>query len=154
MPVVRAPRARAREGRSSPAPRLEGGLAYCPGLDRAPAQPLGHGHSQAREGERVDPGPLGRRAERVRESLVREVRANLLAGVTPSKAAIVDAAAARGITRSSVPPQITNRSDARTEQNGHDAAVAAGINRGRALKVAYSLLTDGPGGGSQTGTGF
>jgi hypothetical protein len=27
-----------------------------PGLDRAPAQPLRHGHSQAREGERVDPG--------------------------------------------------------------------------------------------------
>ena len=35
---------------------------------------------------------------RVRESLVREgVRANLLAGVTPSEAAIVDAAAARGV---------------------------------------------------------
>jgi hypothetical protein len=35
---------------------------------------------------------------RVRESLVREeVRANLLAGVTLSEAAIVDAAAARGV---------------------------------------------------------
>jgi hypothetical protein len=47
----------------------------------------------------VDPGPLGRRAEpglRVREKLVRErVRANLLAEVTPSEAAVVDAAAAR-----------------------------------------------------------
>ena len=42
----------------------------------------------------MDPGPLGRRAEpglRVREELVRErVRANLLAGVTPSEAAIVE----------------------------------------------------------------
>jgi hypothetical protein len=35
---------------------------------------------------------------RVRESLVREgVRANLIAGVRPSEAAIVDAAAARGV---------------------------------------------------------
>ena len=54
---------RACARRSRPAPRLEGGLTYRPGLDRAPAQPLRHGHSQAREGERVDPGPLGRRAE-------------------------------------------------------------------------------------------
>jgi hypothetical protein len=67
--------------------RVGGGRGHRPW---APAQPLRHGHSQAREGERVDPGPLGRRAERVRESLVREVRANLLAGVTPSEAAIVD----------------------------------------------------------------
>ena len=57
------PYARVRARRSRPAPRLEGGLTYRPGLDRAPAQPLRHGHSQAREGERVDPGPLGRRAE-------------------------------------------------------------------------------------------
>ena len=26
---------------------------------------------------------------------------------------------------------------ARTEQDGHDAAIPAGINKGRALKVAY-----------------
>jgi hypothetical protein len=48
----------------------------------------------------VDRGPLGRRAEpgSRRLSLVREgVRANLLAGVTPCEAAIVDAAAARGV---------------------------------------------------------
>jgi hypothetical protein len=55
------------------------GIKACPW---APAQPLRHGHSQAREGERVDPGPLGRRAERVRESLVREVRANPSANQT------------------------------------------------------------------------
>jgi hypothetical protein len=45
------------------------------------------GHPQAREGERVDSGPLGRRAEVDSRKFVREVRANLLAGVMPSEAA-------------------------------------------------------------------
>jgi len=46
----------------------------------------------------MDPGPLGRRAEPgSRKFGSRGVRANLLAGVTPSEAAIVDAAAARGV---------------------------------------------------------
>ncbi len=54
-----APRGRGDQG----LPHASGGLTYRPGLDRAPAQPLRHGHSQAREGERVDPGPLGRGAE-------------------------------------------------------------------------------------------
>ena len=68
-------RARAR-ARFRPA-RLEGGL-ISPGLDRAPAQPLRHGHSQAREGERVDRDLWGAVRSRVRESLVlEEVRANL-----------------------------------------------------------------------------
>jgi hypothetical protein len=54
---------RPQRPRKAPAPRLEDGLTYRPGLDRAPGQPLRHGHTQAREGERVDPGPLGRCAE-------------------------------------------------------------------------------------------
>jgi hypothetical protein len=59
-----------------------------------PARPLRYGHPQAREGERVDPGPLGRCAEAGFAFGSRGVRANLLAGVTPSEATIVDAAAA------------------------------------------------------------
>ncbi len=76
---------RACARRSRPARRLEGGLTYRPGLDRAPAQPPRHGHLQAREGERVDPRPLGRRAERGSRKVGSRgaFRANLLAGVTP-----------------------------------------------------------------------
>jgi hypothetical protein len=95
--AVRSP-TRACARRSRACPTLEGGLTYRPGLDRPPAQPFRHGHSQAREGERVDPGTLGRRAEPgSRKFGSRGVRANLLAGVTPSEAAIADAAAARGV---------------------------------------------------------
>jgi hypothetical protein len=63
VPAVRGPRARVREVIKACRTPGKGGLTYRPGLDRAPAQPLRHGHSQAREGERVDPGPLWRRAE-------------------------------------------------------------------------------------------
>jgi hypothetical protein len=80
-----------------PAPRLEGGLTYRPGVDRAPAQPLSQGHSQAREDQRVDPtsrAPCGAGFAKV---WCEGVRANLLAGVTLSEATIVDAAAARGV---------------------------------------------------------
>ena len=53
--------ARVREAiKACPTPRRRPDIAR---LDRAPAQPLRHGHSQAREGERVDPGRLGRGAE-------------------------------------------------------------------------------------------
>ena len=100
FPLRFAPPARVRARRSRPAPCLEGGLTYRPGLDRG-QHSLSDTAIRKREGERVDPGPLAPRAEPVRESLVREgVRANLLAGVTPSEAAIVDAAAARGWSRS------------------------------------------------------
>ena len=75
---------------------FEAGLTYRPGLDRAPAQPLRRGHSQAR-GRTGGPGTSRARCGAGFASLVREVRANLLAGVTPSEAAIVDAAGgARG----------------------------------------------------------
>jgi hypothetical protein len=55
------PRACARGSRACLTPRRRSDLS--PGPRSAPAQPLRHGHSQAREGERVDAGPLGRRAE-------------------------------------------------------------------------------------------
>ena len=62
--AVRTPRACAREAdQGLPHASKAVCSTYRPGLDRAPAQPLRHGHSQVREGEQVDPGPLGRRAE-------------------------------------------------------------------------------------------
>ena len=45
-----------------PAPRLEGDL-ISPGPGSGSSTASRYGHSQVREGERVDPGPLGRRAE-------------------------------------------------------------------------------------------
>ena len=68
---VSPPPARARAMiQGLPTPRRRSDLR--PGRDRAPAQPLRHGRSQAREGERVDPGPLGAVRSRLRGGLVRE----------------------------------------------------------------------------------
>ena len=50
-PAVRAP-PRVREAIKALPHASKGGLTYRPGPDRAPAQPLRHGHSQAREGKR------------------------------------------------------------------------------------------------------
>jgi hypothetical protein len=104
MPWTAAPRfappARACARRSRPAPCLEGGLTYRPGLDRAPAQPLRHGHSQPREGERVDPGPLGRCAEPGSRKFGSRGRSREPARRSNAfEAAIVDAAARRAGSR-------------------------------------------------------
>jgi hypothetical protein len=89
--VVRTPRARARGIKA-------GGLTCRPGAW------IGRQHSLSDRAIRkrakangVDPGPLGRRAEPGLGKVCDEgVRANLIAGVAPSGAAIVDAAAACG----------------------------------------------------------
>ena len=79
--AVRTPRARAREAdKANPTPRRRSVSAG------SPAQPLRHGHSQAREGDGWTGTSRALCGGRVRESLVRAgVRANLFAGVTPSE---------------------------------------------------------------------
>jgi hypothetical protein len=71
QPDLISPRARVREAiKACPTPRKQSDIA--PGLDRAPAQPLRHGHWQAREANGWTRDLSGAVRSRVRESLVRE----------------------------------------------------------------------------------
>ena len=91
--AVRTPRARAREADQG---LPHASKAVCIGRVASTASQTRPFASARRR--RVDRDLSSAVRSRVRESLVRAgVRANLFAGVTPSEAAIVDAAAARGV---------------------------------------------------------
>ena len=86
--------ARARGDQAYPTPQRRSDLS--PGIGRQHS--LSDTTIPSARSERVDAGPLGRGAKLgARKFDLRGVRANLLAGVTPSEAVIVDAAAARGV---------------------------------------------------------
>ena len=100
----------------------------------------------------MDPGPLGRRAEPgSRKFGSRRVRADLLAGVTPSEAAIVDAAT-RGVevVRSHRRAMDALRATAVLLSELSAPCPAVRTSRRPAPRLEGGLISPGPGSGAST----